>query len=551
MTMVSKMSALRRIRLVVALAVAVSLPLSLAACGKSETDADVAVRDGILLTGNGVEPKTLDPQLNTGSPDGRIISVLSEGLVTQDPVDPFAVRPGVASRWEHNDDFTQWTFHIRPEAKWSDGTQLTANDFLYSYQRILSPAFGAELAELFYGIAKAEAFNKGSVSSFGEVGIKAPDEQTLVITTEAPMPHLLNMLSTYTFYPVQKAAVEAGGKMLDRDNPWFELGKYVGNGPFILKEWKTNQYIEVAKNPNYWDAANVKLNGIRFFAIENQKSELNAFLSGQLHMTNVGSVPVERIASLKESHPDEVRTDRQPNANFYEFNVTRPPYKDPRVRHALSLALDRKLLTDRVMLGGETPSGGIVPGGLPGYEALPAGTANPAQARKLLAEAGYPGGKGFPKTEILINTKESNRKLAEAIQAMWKRELGIDVGIYNQEWKVFLDTRKAKNFNIARSGWYGFYPGPGAYLTLMTSSSPNNDTGWANPAYDALVAKALATGDTARRNALFRQAEQILASELPILPLFTGAQTTLVDTRVRNWGADGAGNFKFVSLRAD
>ncbi|HEX2795154.1 MAG TPA: peptide ABC transporter substrate-binding protein [Croceicoccus sp.] len=548
MTMILTMPALRRTAL--AFAVALSLPFALAACGKSETDADRAVRDGILLTGNGVEPKTLDPQLNTGSPDGRIISVLSEGLVTQDPVDPFGVRPGMASSWEHSDDFRQWTFHIRPEAKWSDGTPLTANDFLYSYERILSPAFGAELAELFYGIANAEAFNKGTVTDFAQVGIKAPDPQTLVITADAPMPYLLNMLATYTFYPVQKAAVEANGKMLDRDNAWFEKGKYVGNGPFILKEWKTNQYIEVARNPNYWDAANLKLNGIRFFAIENQKSELNAFLSGQLHMTNVGSVPVERIASLKESHPDEVRTDRQPNANYYEFNVTRAPFKDARVRRALSLALDRKLLTERVMLGGEIPLGGIVPGGLPGYEAMPAPAPDPGRARKLLAEAGYPGGKGFPKSEILINTRESNRKLAEAIQAMWKRELGIDVGIYNQEWKVFLDTRTAKNFDIARAGWYGFYPGPGAYLTLMTSSSPNNDAGWANPTFDALVARALATGDAAQRNALFRQAEQILASELPILPLFTGAQTTLVDTRVQNWGANGAGNFKFVSLEA-
>ncbi len=531
-------------------ALTLALPLALAACGKSETDADRGVRDGILLTGNGVEPKTLDPQLNTGSPDGRVISALSEGLVTQDPVDPFAVRPGMASSWEHSDDFRQWTFHLRPEAKWSDGTPLTAQDFVYSYQRILSPKLGAELAELFYGITNAEAFNKGRITDFAQVGIKAPDPQTLVITADAPMPYLLNMASTYTYYPVQKAAVEANGGMLDRDNQWFELGKYVGNGPFVLSDWKTNQYIEVKKNPNYWDAANVKLNGIRFFAIENQKSELNAYLSGQLHMTNVGSVPVERIASLKKSIPDEVRTDRQPNANYYEFNTARGAFKDPRVRLAMSLALDRKLLTDRVLLGGEVPAGGIVPQGLPGYEAMAAHAADPERARRLLAEAGYPGGKGFPKSEILINTAEKNRKLAEAIQSMWKRELNIDVGIYNQEWKVFLDTRTSKNFDIARSGWYGFYPGPGAYLTLMTSQSPNNNTGWANPQYDALVAQALAAGDTGQRNALFRQAEQILAAELPILPLFTGAQTTLVDTRVKNWGADGAGNFKFVALEA-
>ncbi|WP_066555493.1 peptide ABC transporter substrate-binding protein [Croceicoccus bisphenolivorans] len=528
--------------------IALAMAFALAACGSRETPADIGVKEGMLLTGNGVEPRTLDPQLNTGSPDGRVISALSEGLVTQHPTDPFDVMPGMAESWEHDDDYKTWTFHLRPGAKWSDGSPLTAEDFLYSYRRVLTPALGAELAELFYGIRNAEGFNKGQIVDFSQVGFSAPDPQTLVIETEAPMPHLIQMLATYTFYPVQKAAVEANGGMADRNNGWFELGKYVGNGPFVLSDWKTNQYIEVKKNPNYWDAANVKLNGIRFFAIENQKSELNAYLSGQLHMTNTNSIPVERIADLKRNHPDELRTDHQPNANYYVFNIEREALKDVRVRKALSLALDRKLLVDRVLLGGQTPTGGLVPLGLPGYDAVPAPAADPEQARKLLAEAGYPGGKGFPPMEILINTLEANRKLAEAIQAMWKRELGIEVGIYNQEWKVFLDTRKARDFDLARSGWYGFYPGPGAYLTLMTSDSPNNDTGWSNPRYDALVAQALATGDIAKRNTLFGEAEGILMAELPIIPLYSGAQNSLVDTRVKHWGRDGAGGFKWVSL---
>ena len=527
---------------------AVAMALALAGCGDRETPADIGVRSGMLLTGNGVEPRTLDPQLNTGSPDGRVISTLSEGLVTQDPDDPFGVRPGVAESWEHDSEYKIWTFHLRQDAKWSDGSPLTAQDFLYSYRRILTPALGAELAELFYGIRGAEAFNKGQTDDFASVGFDAPDGRTLVITADAPMPHLIQMLATYTFYPVQQAAVEANGGMTARDNGWFELGKYVGNGPFVLSDWKTNQYIEVTKNPNYWDAANVKLNAIRFFAIENQKSELNAYLSGQLHMTNIGSVPVERIASLKQSHPDELVTDRQPNANFYVLNVDSEALGDVRVRKALSLALDRKLLVERVLLGEETPIGGITPLGLPGYDAAPAPPADPERARALLAEAGYPGGKGFPPMEILINTLEKNRKLAEAIQAMWKSTLGIQVGIYNQEWKVFLDTRRARDFAIARSGWYGFYPGPGAYLTLMTSDSANNETGWSNPRYDALVKQALATGDLGQRNALFAKAEAILIEEAPIIPLYSGSQNSMIDPRVRNWGRDGAANFKFVAL---
>lgn len=290
------------------------LCLGLAACGERERDVDAAVEKGVLLLGNGIEPRTLDPQLNTGAPDGEIIATLSETLVLQDIDDPNGVVPGVAERWEHDASFTEWTFHLRKDAKWSDGTPLTASDFLYSYRRILTPALGAELAELFYSIAGAEAFNKGESDDFARVGIRAPDAHTLRLTLVEPNPYLLNILSTYTFSPVQQAALERHGAMTDRDNTWFEVGKFVGNGPFVLSEWKTNQYVEVRKNPHYWDAANVHLNAIRFFAIENQKSELNAWISGQIHATQ--GLPVDRIASLRKEFPEALNTSRQHASNY-------------------------------------------------------------------------------------------------------------------------------------------------------------------------------------------------------------------------------------------
>lgn len=522
--------------------------LALTACSRQEKPVDEGIRAKMLLVGNGVEPRTLDPQLNTGSPEGQIIQTLSEGLVTQDPDDPYGVRPGVAQSWEHDAEFRTWTFHLRQDAKWSDGTALDAQDFLYSWRRILAPELGAELAQLYYPIVGAEDFNQGRNADFSTVGLKAPDPYTIVITAEMPMPYLLHMLVAYPFHPVQRRAVEANGSMTDRANGWYEPGSHVGNGPFVLSQWKTNQFIEVRKNPHYWDAASLKLEAIRFLVIENQKSEVNAFLTGQIHMSR--PVPPDQIGRLKKRIPDAIRTARQPNTVFYAVNTGRGALKDQKVRQALSLVIDRKALTENVLLGGQRPLGGMVPFGFPGYPAYTSAPVNADKARRLLAEAGYPDGKGFPAFDILIAGNETNRKLAEAIQAMWKSSLGIDVRIQSLEWKVYLDRLQNRDFDVANVSVSGFYPGPGAYLTHLTSDSPTNFASWKNHRYDALIAQALGTGSSAERNAIYREAEAIMIAQLPIIPLFAGSQTSLVDQRVRGWGPDGAQNFKFVSLSA-
>jgi len=529
-------------------AILASAAISLFGCGNVDDPTDVTPNEDILLVGSGIEPKTLDPQLNMGSAEGRIISSLGEGLVTQDPRVPYEVRPGIAESWSHDSEFRVWTFHLRPDARWSDGSPLTAEDILYSWRRILTPGLGAPLAEFYYPVKGAEAFNKGEISDFKSVGIKAVDQRTIVISGTVPMPYLLNMLATYVFFPVQKKAVEANGRMTDRTNNWFETGRHVGNGPFMLSAWKPNQYVEVKKNPHYWDADNVKIDGIRFFAIENQKTELNSFLSGRLHMTS--AIPPEHLKHLKETRAEAVRSDRQPGSSFYVLNSRSGALADKRVRQALSLAVDRGLLTERVLGGGQQPIGGLVPKGLPQYSAIPASPVNADKARRLLAEAGYPGGRGFPHTEILINTSQGNQKQAEAVQSMWKSALGIEIEIRNVEWKVFLDALQSNDFDIARASWTGLYPGPGAYLSCMTSDDPSNYGGWSNARYDALISKGLATSDQAQGNRYFREAELILTDEIPVIPLYTNVQNTLVDPRVSGWGRDGAQNYKFVSLKA-
>ena len=424
--------------------------LAMISCGGREREADVAAKNGILLMGNGAEPKSLDPHLVTGVPENRIISSLMEGLISYHPTNDLEPEPGVAERWEHNEDFTVWRFHLRANARWSNGDPVTANDFVYSWQRILSPALGAEYASMLYVIRNAEAFHQGRIDDFSQVGVRALNPRTLEVTLGGPTPYFLNMLKHYSFFPVNPRVVEQFGGMTNRQNSWSTVENYVGNGAFRLTEWTTNQVIKVAKSPTYWDAGRVRLNEIHFFPIENVRTEETAFLAGRLHLTS--TVSPDRIPIFRRENADQLRTDPYLGLYFFRINVTRPPFNDPRVREALNLAIDRRLIVERVAQGGQAPASGIVPPGMQNYPASRQVQTNIERARQLLSEAGYPGGRGFPRKEILINTSEAHRKIAEAIQAMWRQNLGIDVGIYNQEWKVYLDSQSQLNFDMSRAG---------------------------------------------------------------------------------------------------
>ena len=427
------------------------MALMLASCGERERDVDVATEEGILLLGNGSEPKSIDPHLVTGVTENTIIQSMIEGLISYHPTDDTKPYPGVAESWESNEDFTVWTFKLRDNAKWTNGDPVVAGDFVYSWQRILSPALGAEYAEMLYVIENAVAFHQGEITDFDQVGVKAPDDLTLEVTLKGSTPHFLSMLKHYSFYPVNPRVVEEFGGMTDRQSGWSTVENYVSNGPFKIKVWNTNDFLEVEKNPDYWDAANVELNGIRFFPIENLNTEHTAFQGGRLHVTY--EVPADRIPGLLEADDPSLNIDPYLGSYFYRVNVTREPFNDPKVREALSLAIDRNLIVERVSQGGQTVATGFVPDGIGGYETSKDVTYNPERAKKLLAEAGYPNGEGFPQAEILINTSENHRKIAEAIQAMWRKQLGIEIGIFNQEWKVYLDSQSSLEYDISRAGW--------------------------------------------------------------------------------------------------
>lgn len=525
--------------------------VALASCGERQRDVDTAVEEGILLIGNGSEPKSIDPHLVTGVTENKIIQALIEGLISYHPDDDTKPYPGVAESWEHSEDFTVWTFKLRDNAKWSNGDPVVASDFTYSWERILTPALGAEYAEMLYVVENAEAFHQGELSDFGSVGVKAIDDQTLEVRLKGPTPHFLSMLKHYSFYPVNPGVVEKFGGMADRQSGWSTVENYVGNGPFVLKEWNTNDFLEVQRNPQYWDADNVALNGIRFFPIENLNTEHTAFQGGRLHVTY--EVPVDRIPSLEKNSASGIRIDPYLGAYFYRLNVTREPFDNPKVREALTLAIDRKLIVEQVSKAGETPATGFVPKGISGYDTADVVKYDPARAKKLLAEAGYPGGKGFPKTEILINTSENHRKIAEAIQAMWLEELGIEVGIYNQEWKVYLDSQSSLEYDISRSGWIADYVHPMTFLEIFTAGNGNNDTGWESAEYDSLIRRAQTASTEDQRSALLQQAESILLTELPIVPIYWYTQPRMMDPRVEGWNSKLLDNrpWKSISLSAN
>lgn len=510
------------------------LCVSMAACGTREREVDAAARAGILLVGNGSEPKTLDPHLATGVPESDILRALFEGLVSQHPDNDLLAEPGVAESWEHNADFTRWTFILREDALWSNGQPVTAGDFVYSWKRILSPELGSEYAEMLYVLANAEAFHQGRIADFGQVGVKARGARTLDVVLKGSTPHFPAMLKHSSFYPVNPAAVETHGGMTDRQSRWSTLENFVGNGPFKLSVWVTNQIIRAERSETYWDRATVRLNAIHFFPIDNVPSEETSFMGGRLHVTS--TLSPDKISYFRKNRPDVLKIDPYLGTYFYRLNVTRKPLDDVRVREALNLAIDRELLVSRVTQGGQAPTTGYVPQGMAGYDAPKVLRFDPERARKLLAEAGFPGGKGFPAKEILINTSESHRKIAEAIQAMWRENLGIRVGIYNQEWKVYLDSQSKLDFDISRSGWIADYAHPLTFLDMFTTGNGNNDTGWGNPEYDRLIRQAQSAESEEARADLMRKAEAVLLRDLPIIPIYWYTKINLRDNRVQGWG---------------
>ena len=525
-----------------------------------------------LVINNSTEPRSIDPGLESSQPDYRITLALFEGLAVYDPKD-LTVKPGVAEKWDINADSTVYTFHLRA-AKWSNGDPVTAHDFDWSWKRVLDPALNSEYVEQianyvkngkpYFKGASADAALKGwsetkadklleSAASLvdqvqkrhaeplrkliageknaavvaklnaaleaassrenvtlNEVGIQAKDEKTLVVTLEAPTPYFLDLAAFFTYFPVHRKTVEKHG------DAWTRPGNLVCNGPFRLKEWKVKEHVLLEKNPNYWDAPNVADLNLKFLPIENASTAFNLYEKGRIHwLTDVPREYIEELLKRPDYYTGPMLT-----TYFYIFNLKREVTRNKKVRQALARAIDKQKIVKYILKAGEIAADSIVMPGLPGYTPAKSAPYDPDAARKLLAEAGYPEGKGFPKIELLYNTQEGHRKVASAVQEMWRQNLNIDVTVQNIEFKTLLDLQNQLKYDISRRGWIADYNDPNTFLDMFTTTNGQNNTGFSNADYDRLIEAAARERDGARRMKLLHDAEALLMEELPIVPIY-------------------------------
>ncbi len=493
----------------------------LVSCGQGESNVQTGIRDGILHIGNGGEPQGLDPHVVTGVPESNIINAMFEGLVYKDAA-TLEVQPGMAESWEISGDGRVYTFKIRKDVKWSNGDAFTAHDFTWSWWRALQPTLGSQYVFMFFPIKNSEAFFKGEVTDFAQVGIKALDDHTLQVELNNPTPYFLQLMDHYSTYPVHRATIEKFGEPWESYTRWTRPENIVTNGPFVLDSWQLNRNLKLSPNPYYWDQDRIKLNGIVFHSIESRTTEERMFRADQLHYTYESLL--DRIPYYREHYPERLQIAPYIGTYLFRLNTKLKGLDDPRVRKALAMTIDRDRLVKNVLNDIFTPSYAVTPPGLLGYQPPKLFEYDPEGARKLLAEAGYPNGEGFPSFELQYNTHEQHRKVAIAVQQMWNKELGIQVSLQNKDWKVYLDDEATGNFDISRGGWIADYVDPNSFLDMWITGSELNRTHWGSPEYDELVLRTAPQAKTREeRFAAFFKAETIMLSEMPFIPIYTYA----------------------------
>jgi oligopeptide transport system substrate-binding protein len=553
---------------------------------------------------NETEIKTVDPHNVTGIPEHRIVESLFEGLTRLDP-QTCQPLPGVAESWDTSDDKTVYTFHVREDARWSNGEPVTAEDFVFSYRRFLDPQSAAEYAYLAWYIKNARRYtigasgigpgdpvevemNQRSVGSlafargevlygkliridgdraervfvvnvdgherrfqvgegsrdgaggiepckqvlldFREVGVRAIDNRTLEIKLDHPTPYWLSLIAYHAVLPVNRTCVETYGLP-----QWTFPENIVTNGPYRIEFRRIRDRIRLVKNDEYWDRANVRLEVIDALAITSQVTMFNLFETGKADW--IADPPAIVLRELLKPGRERKYLNPKPFlcTYYYMCNTNRKPLGDVRVRRALALALDREEITRTAVAAGEVAAYSLVPPGMPDYESPTLGEENVAEARRLLAEAGYPDGRGFPKLDILYNTHEAHQTIAQLVRKQWQRNLGINVSTRNEEWASYQSEIRQQEYNIARRGWVGDYIDPSTYLDIMVTGCENNNTGWSNAEYDRLILSARTELDEARRIELFRRAERIVMDELPIIPIYYYVCKSMVKPYVRGF----------------
>jgi len=499
------------------------IAFSFLSCEKEKEMTETESKEPVeLVFNNEAEPESLDPAIIEGVPEHNIYMMLFEGLVTYDPETLDAV-PGVAESWDVSDDGLTWTFNLRDDAVWTDGTPVTAQQFVDSWLRFLNPETAAAYTYMMNMVIEgASAYNSGEAGPEA-VQIRALDDKTFQFDLVGPAPYVLGMLSHYAFAVHPTQTVEEFG------SEWTKPENIVTNGPFKLAEWMPHDKIVVEKNESYWDAENVQLDKITVYPIDDQNTSLNMYKQGEIDW--IQTVPQNMIEEMKLD--DNYHVNASFITYYYFLNTEVEPLDDVRVRKALGMTIDRQELVDQVTREGQFPAYGITPP-LANYPAVEGFEEDFDAARELLAEAGFPNGEGFPEFTILYNTSEGHKAIAEYVQQKWKEELNIDVTIENQEWATFISNRQGGNFEIGRAGWQGDYVDPNTFLDMFIKGSGNNDGRYDNPEYDALIRKASLMPGGEERYAVLREAEELLIDEMAIIPFYFYTTSNWIDTDT--WG---------------
>lgn len=478
----------------------------LAACGPQKPRAEL-----ILI--QSAEPDAIDPALAADQASLRIAFALFEGLCRYDA--DGLPEPGMAERWDVSPDAQTYTFHLRGGVKWTDGRPVTAQDFVRSWLRVLDPDTGSDYCNLLHVIRGAQAFTEGKNTDPASVGIRALDARTLEVRLENPTPYFIDLCAFSTFAPVPADVLERHG------TAWIKPANLVCNGSYTLEDWRIDDHIRLKRNPGYWDAANVPIGTIEVKPVPDANTALNLFHAGQCDLImDKGMVPASLAGALKKQ--PWFHTAPLLGTWFIRFNTTRAPFTDARVRQAFALAVDKRRIVQDITQLGETAADSLTPPGTGhGYVPPPGLAHDVARARQLLAEAGFPDGKGFPLVEYLYIPQPVERSIAVELQAMWQKNLGVTVNLKKQEQKIWLSSMRQLDYDLCRSSWVGDYNDPGTFLDLFLSESGTNYTGWKNADYDALRAAAAREPDEAKRNAHFARAEQLLIREhTAILPVY-------------------------------
>jgi oligopeptide transport system substrate-binding protein len=479
---------------------------------------------------NGGDPTSLDPQKISGDWENRIDGDIFEGLVTEDPKDnPI---PGQAASWTISPDQKVYTFKLRDGIKWSDGQPVTAQDFVFAFQRLMDPKTAAQYAYLQYTILNAEKINKGEIKDPTQLGVKAIDDKTLEITLENPTPYFLNALMHYTAYPLPKHVVEAKG------DQWVKIGNIVTNGPYKPTEWVPGSHVSMVKSDQYYDAKDVKIDNVNYYTLEDQAAALKRYRAGEFDILT--SFPADQFEWIQKNLPGQAHVVPFLGTYYYVLNATKPPFNDKRVRQALSMAVNREVIGPKILGTGE----------LPMYSWVPPGTANygePAyvswkdepykqkveEAKKLLKEAGF--GPDHPlKAQLRYNTNDNHKRIAVAIAAMWK-PLGVDIELYNTETKVHYDEMQRGEVQIGRAGWLADYNDPINFLNLLSTGVEMNYGRWSNKDYDALIKQGNEEIDLKKRAEIYKKAEQLALDDSAAIPIYYYVSQNIVAPKVQGF----------------